>query len=159
MAKSASVPRGSNPPLSTPTKHNKQDCINDASNKQKRQKTNNNAKSKEALDNTSSKTGAVTVHNVDNSVATCLTDPDSLGNAWHDKQQQKQQSKETTERNKSNADNPKTPENKINAPVRRSTVSKKTMFFILENIDLFYFYKLIGPTARKSVQRRLLYHL
>ena len=138
MAKSGSVPRGSNPPSSTPTKRNKRDGINDASNERKHQKTNNNAKSKEALDNTSSKTGTVTVHVVDNSVATCTADPDSSGNARHDKQQQKQQSKETTERNKSNADDPKTPENNINTPVRRSTVSKKTMFSILENIDLFH---------------------
>jgi hypothetical protein len=119
-------------------KRNKQDCIDDASNKQKHQKTNNNAKSKEALDDTSSKTGTVTVHDVDNSAATCTADPDNLGNAWHNKQQQKQQSKETTERNKSNSDNSKMLENNINTPVHRSTVSKKTMFSILENIDLFY---------------------
>jgi hypothetical protein len=125
MAKSPSVPRGSNPLSSTPTKRNKQDCIDDASNKQKHQKTNNNAKSKEALDDTSSKTGTVNVQDVDNSVATCTADPDSSGNAQHNKQQQKQQSKETTERNKSNTDDPKTPENNINTPVRRSTVSKK----------------------------------
>jgi hypothetical protein len=55
-----------------------------------------------------------------------------------DKQQQKQQSKETIVRNKSNADDPKLPENNINTPVRRSTVSKKPMFSILENIDSFY---------------------
>ncbi len=83
--------------LHTPMKRNKRDGIDDASNEQKRQKTNNNAKSKEALDNTSSKTGAVTVHDVDNFVATCTADPDSSGNARHDEQQQKQQSKETTE--------------------------------------------------------------
>jgi hypothetical protein len=91
------------------------------------------------LDDTSCKTGAVTVHNVINFVATaCTADPDSLGNAQPDKQQPKQQSKETTESNECNADNPKTPENNIKTPVRRSTVSKKTMFSILENIDLFY---------------------
>jgi hypothetical protein len=55
-----------------------------------------------------------------------------------DKQQQKQQSKETIVRNKSNADDPKLPENNINTPVRRRTVSKKPMFSILENIDSFY---------------------
>jgi hypothetical protein len=44
------------------------------------------------------------------------------------KQQQKQQSKETPEGNESNADNPKTPENNINTPVRKSTVSKKQSF-------------------------------
>jgi hypothetical protein len=87
MAKSASVPRGSNPPSSTPTKRNKQDGINKARNEQKRQNTNSNTKSKEVLDDTSSKTGAVTVHDVDNSVATCTADPDSSGNARHDKQQ------------------------------------------------------------------------
>ncbi len=64
------------------------------------------------MDDTSS---AVTVHDVNNSMATCTADPDSLGNARHDKQQQKQQSKETTERNESNADDPKTPENNINS--------------------------------------------
>jgi hypothetical protein len=138
MVKSASVPRGSNPPYSTPTKRNKWDGINNARNKQKHQKTNNNAKSKAALDDISNKTGTVTVHNIDNSVATCTADPNSSGNARHDEQQQKQQSKETTERNESNADDPKTPENNINTPVRRSTVCKKTMFSILENIDLFY---------------------
>jgi hypothetical protein len=90
------------------------------------------------LDDTSSKTGAVTVHDVNNFRATCTADPVSSGNARHDEQQQKQQSKETTERNESNADDPKTPENSINTPVHRSTVSKKTMFSILENIDLFY---------------------
>jgi hypothetical protein len=47
MAKSGSVPRGSDPLVSTPTMCNKQDGINDASNEQKHQKTNNNAKSKE----------------------------------------------------------------------------------------------------------------
>ncbi len=143
MAKSASVPRRSNPPLSTPTKRNKQDGIDNASNERKCQKTNNNAKNKEALDDTSSKIGAVTVHDFDNSVATCTADPNSSDNARHNKQQQKQQSKETTETNKSNADNPKTPENNINTPVRRSTVSKKTLFSILENIDLFHLFLII----------------
>jgi hypothetical protein len=138
MAKSTSVPRGSNPPSSTPTKRNKRDGIDNARNERKHQKTNNNAKSKEALDDTSSKTGTVTVHDVDNSLATCTADPNSSGNAWHNEQQQKQQSKETTETNKSNADDPKTPENNINTPVRRSTVSKKTMFSILDNIDLYH---------------------
>jgi hypothetical protein len=139
MAKTASVPRGSTPPSSTPPKCNKRDGNNDASNEQKRQKTNNNAKSKEALDDTSCKTGAVTVHDVVNFVVTaCTADLDSSGNAQPDKQQPKQQSKETTKSNESNADDPKTPENNIKTPVCRSTVSKKTMFSILENIDLFY---------------------
>jgi hypothetical protein len=138
MAKSVSVPRGSNPLSSTPTKRNKQNGIDDASNKRKHKKTNNTAKSKETLDDTSSKTGTVTVHNVNNSVATCTADPDNSGNARHDEQQQKQQSKETTERNESNADDPKTPENNINTPVHRSTVSKKTMFSILKLFDLLY---------------------
>jgi hypothetical protein len=102
-------------------------------------KKNNNAKSKEALYNTSCKTGAVTVHNVVNFVATtCTADPDSLGNSQPNEQQPKQQSKETTESNKSNVDDPKTPENNIKTPVHRSTVIKKTMFSNLENIDLFY---------------------
>ena len=128
MAKTASVPRGSTPLSSTPLKRNKQDGTDDASNKQKRQKTNNNAKSKKALDDTSCETGAVTVHDVDNFVATCTADPDSLGNAQPDKQQQEQQSKETTESNQSNADDPKMPENITKMPVRRSTVSKKQCF-------------------------------
>jgi hypothetical protein len=138
------VPRGSTPPSSTPPKRNKRDGNNDASNKQKRQKTNNNTKSKEALDDTSCKTGAVTVHDVVNFVATaCTADPNSSGNAQPDKQQPKQQSKETTESNKSNADDPKMPEKNIETPVRRSTVSKKTMFSILENIGLFYLFLII----------------
>ena len=128
MAKAAGVQRGSNPLLSTPTKRDKQDGINDASNKQKRQIANNNAKNKEALDDTSSKTGAVTVHDVDNSMATCTADPDSSGNAQPDEQQQEQQSKETTESNESNADDPKMPENITKTPVCRSTVSKKQCF-------------------------------
>jgi hypothetical protein len=127
MAITASVPRGSTPLSSTPSK-NKRDGIDDASNKQKHQKTNNNAKSKEALDDTSCKTGTVTVHDVDNFVVTCTADPDSSGNAQPDKQQQEQQSKETTESNKSNADDPKMPENITKMPVRRRTVSKKQCF-------------------------------
>jgi hypothetical protein len=134
MAKSASVPRGSNPPSSTPTKRNKRDCINNASNKQKRQKTNNNAKSKEALDDTSSKTGAVTVQDVNNSMALCTADPNSSGNAQHDKQQQKQQSKETTERNKSNADDPKTPENNRLSVRRMYHSRRKVVGLILSQV-------------------------
>ncbi len=80
------------------------------------------------MDDTSCETGAVTVHDVDNFVATCTADPNSLGNAQPDKQQQKQQSKEITERKESNADNPKMPENITKTPVRRSTVSKKQCF-------------------------------
>jgi hypothetical protein len=38
MAKTASMPRGSTPPLSTPLKRHKQDGTDDASNEQKRQK-------------------------------------------------------------------------------------------------------------------------
>jgi hypothetical protein len=128
MAKTLSVPRGSTPPLSTPPKRNKQDGTNNASNERRCQKTNNNAKSKEALNDTSCKTGTVTVHNVDNFVATCTADPDSSGNAQPDKQQQEQQSKETTESNESNADDPKMPENITKTPVGRSTVNKKQCF-------------------------------
>ncbi len=62
--------KGSTPPSSTPPKRNKQKGNNNVSNKGKRKETNNNAKSKEALIDTSSKTGAVTVnltvHDVDN---------------------------------------------------------------------------------------------
>jgi hypothetical protein len=46
MAKTASVPRGSTPPSSTPLKRNKQDGTDNASNKQKRQKTNKTPKAK-----------------------------------------------------------------------------------------------------------------
>ncbi len=129
MVKTASVPRGSTPPSSTPPKHNKRDGNDDASNERKHQKSNNNAKSKEALDDTSCKTGTVTVPNVVNFVATaCTADPNSSGNAQPDKQQPKQQSKMTTESNESNADNPKMPENNIKTPVCRSTVNKKQCF-------------------------------
>ncbi len=139
MPRTASVARGSTPLLSTPPKRNKGDGNDDISNKQKRQKINNKAKSKEALMDTSSKTGAVTVnltvHDVNNIVATCTVDPNSLGNARHDKQQQKGQSNKTTDGNESNAEDPKTTqENNINTPVLGSTVSKKTIFSILENI-------------------------
>ncbi len=75
------------------------------------------------------------MHNVDNNVATRTADPNSLNNARHDKQQQTGQSMETTEGDKSNAEDSKTTkENNINTPVLGSTVSKKTIFSILENI-------------------------
>jgi hypothetical protein len=131
--------KGSTPPPSTPPKRNKQKGNNDVSNEQKRKKTNNDAKSKEALIDTSSKTGAVTVnltvHDVDNNVATCTADPDKSDNAHHNEQQQTGQSMETTEGDESNAEDSKTmQENNINTPVLGSTVSKKTIFSILENI-------------------------
>jgi hypothetical protein len=132
--------KGSTPPTSTPPKRNKQKGKDDISNEQKHKKTNNDPKSKEALIDTSSKTGAVTVnltvHDVDNNVATGTADPDSLDNACHDEQQQMGQSMETTEGDKSNAEDSKTTqENNINTPVLGSTVSiKKTIFSILENI-------------------------
>ncbi len=96
-------------------------------------------KSKEALIGTSSETGAVTVNltvqDVDNNVATRTADPDSSDNARHDKQQQTGHSMETTEGGKSNTeDSETTQENNINTPVLGSTVSKKTIFSILENI-------------------------
>jgi hypothetical protein len=82
---------------------------------------------------TSSKTGAVTVnltvHDVNSVVATCTVDPNSLGNARHEEQQQKRHSNKTTEGNKSNTEHPKTTqENNINTPVLGSTVSKKQYF-------------------------------
>jgi hypothetical protein len=131
--------KGSTSLSSTPPKRNKQKGNDNVSNKQKHKKTNNDAKNKEALIDTSSKTGAVTVnltvHDVDNHVATCTADPDSLDNAHHDKQQQTGQSMETTEGDKINAEDSKTTqENNINIPVLGSTVSKKTIFSILENI-------------------------
>jgi hypothetical protein len=99
--------KGSTPPSSTPPKRNKQKDNDDVSNKQKRKKTNDDAKSKEALIDTSSKTGTVTVnltvHNVDNDVATCTVDPNSSDNARHNKQQQTGQSMETTDEDESNA--------------------------------------------------------
>jgi hypothetical protein len=92
--------KGSTPPLSTPPKRNKQKGNNDVSNEQKRKETNDDAKSKEALINTSSKTGAVTVnltvHDVNSDVATRTADPNSSDNARHDKHQQTGQSMETT---------------------------------------------------------------
>ncbi len=80
------------------------------------------------MDNTSCKKGAVTVQDVNNFVVTCTADPDSLGNAQPDEQQQEQQSNETTKSNKSNADKPKMPENITKMPVCRSTVRKKQCF-------------------------------
>jgi hypothetical protein len=106
-------------------------------------KTNNDAKSKEALINTSSKTGAVTVnltvHDVNNDVATRTADPNSLDNARHNKQQQMGQSMETTEGDKSNAEDSKTThENNINTPVLGSTVSKKNNIFHFAKYCLYY---------------------
>jgi hypothetical protein len=80
------------------------------------------------LIDTASKTGAVTldlsVHDVDNNVATRTADPDSSDNARNDKQQQKGQSMETTEESKSNAEGSKTMQKKnINTPLLGSTVS------------------------------------
>ncbi len=89
--------------------------------------------------NTSSKTGAVTVnltvHDVDNNIATRTADPNSLDNAQHDDQQQMGQSMETTEEDESNTEDSKTMQaNNNNTPVLESTVRKKTIFSILENI-------------------------
>jgi hypothetical protein len=135
--------KGSTPPLSTPPKRNKQKGNDDVSNKQKRKKTNNDAKSKEALINTSSETGTVTVnltvHDVNNDVATRTADPDSSDNARHDKQQQTGQSMETTEGDESNAEDSKTmQENNINMPVLGSTVSKKNSIFHFGKYCLYY---------------------
>jgi hypothetical protein len=129
--------KGSTPPLSTPPKRNKQEGNNDVSNKRKCKKTNNDAKSKEALIDTSSETSAVTVnltvHDVDNNVATRTADPDSLDNARHNK------SMETTEGDKSNAEDSKTTqENNINMPVLGSTVSKKHNIFHFGKYCLYY---------------------
>jgi hypothetical protein len=131
--------KGSTPLSSTPPKRNKQKGNDDISNEGKHKETNNNTKNKEALINTSSKTGAVTVnltvHNVDNDVATRTADPDSSDNACHDEQQQTRQSMETTEGDKSNAEDSKTmQENNNDTPVLGSTVSKKINIFILKNI-------------------------
>jgi hypothetical protein len=130
--------KGSTPPLSTPLKRNKQKGNNGISNERKCKETNDDAKSKEALINTSSEPGTVTVKltvpDVNNNVATHTADPDSSDNARHDKQQQMGQSMETTEGDKSNAEDSKTmQENNNNTPLG-STVSKKTVFSILENI-------------------------
>jgi hypothetical protein len=135
--------KGSTPPSSTPPKRNKRKGNNDVSNKQKRKETNDDTKSKEALIETSSKTGAVTVnltvHDVDNNVATRTADPDSSDNARHDKQQQTGQSMETTEGDKSNAEDSKTmQENNINTPVLGSTVSKKNNIFHFGKYCLYY---------------------
>jgi hypothetical protein len=50
------------------------------------------------------------------------------GTLSSNKQEQKQQSNENAEVHKSNAEDPKTAENNINTPERRSTVSKKQCF-------------------------------
>jgi hypothetical protein len=105
MAKTASVPRGSTPPTYTPPKRNKQDSTDDASNDRKHQKNTNSAKGKQALEDTSCKTGAETVQDIVKYGVTCNADPDSLGNAQPNKQQPGQQSQETTESNESNAVN------------------------------------------------------
>ncbi len=125
--------KGSTPPSSTPPKRNKQKGNDNVSNEQKRKETNNNAKSKEVLIDSSSETGAVTVHltvhDVNNDVVTCTADPDSSDNARHNKQQQTGQSMETTEGDKSNAEDSKTTqENNNDMPVLGSTVSKKQYF-------------------------------
>jgi hypothetical protein len=130
-------------PSSTPPKRNKQKVNNDISNEQKRKETNNDAKNKEALIDTSSKTGAVTVnltlHDVDNNVATRTADPNSSDNARHNKQQQRGQSMETTEGDKSNAEDSKTmQENNNDTPVLGSTVSKKNNVFHFGKYCLYY---------------------
>ncbi len=135
--------KGSKPPSSTPPKRNKREGNNNVSNEQKHKKTNNDAKSKEALIDTSSETGTVTVnltvHDVDNDVATCTADPNSSDNARHDEQQQTGQSMETTEGDKSNAEDSKTTqENNINTPVLGSTVSKKNNIFHFGKYCLYY---------------------
>jgi hypothetical protein len=135
--------KGSTPPSSTPPKRNKQKSNDNVSNKRKCKETNDNAKSNEALIDTSSKTGAVTVnltvHNVDNNVATHTADPDSLDNACHDKQQQTGQSMETTEGDESNAEDSKTTqENNNDTPVLGSTVSKKNNIFHFGKYCLYY---------------------
>jgi hypothetical protein len=86
------------------------------------------------LINTSSKTGPVnvnlTVHNVNNDIATHTADPGSSDNANHNKQQQTGQSMENTEGDKSNAEDSKTTqENNNDTPVLGSTVSKKKQYF------------------------------
>jgi hypothetical protein len=135
--------KGSTPPSSTPPKRNKQKGNNDVSNEWKHKETNENAKSKEALIDTSSGTGTVTVnltvHDVDNNVATCTADPDSSDNARHNKQQQIEQSMETTEGDKSNAEDSKTTqENNNNTPVLGSTVSKENNIFHFGKYCLYY---------------------
>jgi hypothetical protein len=135
--------KGSTPPSSTPLKRNKQESNNDVSNEQKRKKTNDDTKSKEALINTSSETGAVTVnltvHDVNKDVATRTADPNSSDYARHDKQQQMGQSMDTTEGDESNAEDSKTTqENNINTPVLGSTVSKKNNIFHFGKYCLYY---------------------
>ncbi len=77
----------------------------------------------------------LTVHDVNNDVATRTADPNSSDYAHHDEQQKMGQSMENTEGDESNAEDSKTmQENNINTPVLGSKVSKKTIFSILENI-------------------------
>jgi hypothetical protein len=135
--------KGSTPPSSTPPKRNKQEGKDNVSNKQKRKKPMLTSKSKEALIDTSSETGTLTVnltvHDVDNDVATRTADPDSSDNARHDEQQQMGQSMETTEGDESNAEDSKTTqENNINTPVLGSTVSKKNHIFHFGKYCLYY---------------------
>ncbi len=160
--------KGSTPPLSTPPKRNKRKGNDDVSNKQKNKETNDDAKSKEALIDTSSKTGAVTVyltvHDVDNNVATHTADPDSLDNARHNKQQQTGQFMETTEGDKSNAEDSKTTQDNNNdMPVLGSTVSKKKKIhfgkyclYYLSHIITFFVRRDIGVSisTRDAVIRR-----
>jgi hypothetical protein len=87
----------------TPPKCNKVDGTNDASTNKKRQKTTINAKGQQALDNTSSETGAKTIDNVDNPEASRNADAKSTGNAQPDEQQTNLQSQGTTNSNESNA--------------------------------------------------------
>jgi hypothetical protein len=87
----------------TPPKRNKVDGTDDASTNQKHQKTTINAKGQQALDYTSSKTGAKTINSVDNPEASRDADANSTGNAQPDEQQTNLQSQGTTNSNESNA--------------------------------------------------------
>jgi hypothetical protein len=87
----------------TPPKRNKVNGTNDASTNQKHQKTTINAKGQQASDDTSSKTGAKTINNVNNLEASHDADANSTDNAQPDEQQTNLQSQGTTNSNKSNA--------------------------------------------------------
>jgi hypothetical protein len=130
MAKTQNFIRSPNPLSSTTPRRNKQDDNDNDGSKQKRKKTKkDDAKSKKALNNTASKTGAVTLDltepDANNDVATHTADPNSSGNARPDKQLQKGQSTKTTE------------EDNNNTPVFGSTVSKKNNIFHFRKYCLY----------------------
>ncbi len=94
----------------------------------------------------------ITVHDVDNDVATGAADPNSSDYAHHDKQQQTGQSMETTEGDESNAEDSKTmQENNNDTPVLGSTVSKKNNIFHFGKYCLYYLSHIITFFVRLDI--------